>query len=126
MEENKAEKTGGGSTHQKKNRCVYSAAVARKLIRGGFPIADIKPNKYNRNKTVFIFEASEIFNTALGSVLAECERRANENKEIDRQYEERLETLFTSHDLKPNFDVFEMGHPLYDPAREWTIDWDCD
>lgn len=126
MEVNKSEKNGGGSTRSTKYRCVYSAAVARKLIHGGFFIADIKPNKDNRDKTVFVFEASEKFNTALRSVLAERERQANENKEIDRWYEERLETMFTSHNLKPNFDVFEVGHPLYDPAREWTIDWDCD
>ena len=123
MEKNKTEKNGGGSTRTTKYTCVYSAAVARKLIRGGFFVADIKPNKDNRDKTVFVFEASEEFNTALGNILA---KREKENKEIERWYEERLETLFTSHDFKPNFDVFEVGHPLYDPAREWTIDWDCD
>lgn len=35
---------------------IFTPYVARKLLRMGNPIIDIKPCKENRDKTIFIFE----------------------------------------------------------------------
>lgn len=38
---------------------VPSATIARKLLKMGFSIIDIKPHRNNRAKTVFIFKDAE-------------------------------------------------------------------
>lgn len=40
---------------------IFTPYVARKLLRMGNRIVDIKPYKGNRDKTIFIFEADEKF-----------------------------------------------------------------
>lgn len=45
----------------KKCKCVYSAPLARALIHKDYAVRDIKPNKDNRDKSVFVFEESEEF-----------------------------------------------------------------
>lgn len=37
-------------------KIIFSARLARKLIRKGFKLIDIKPNKDNHERTVFVFE----------------------------------------------------------------------
>lgn len=49
----------------KKYRTVFAAGIARKLLKEGFRIIDIKPNIRNREATVFIFENSEEFEKAM-------------------------------------------------------------
>lgn len=38
---------------------IFTPYVARRLIRMGNPIYDIKPQKEDRNKTIFVFEVTE-------------------------------------------------------------------
>lgn len=39
-----------------KYKVVVDAAVARRLLKDGFKVADIKPKKGQENESVFIFE----------------------------------------------------------------------
>lgn len=39
-----------------KIKAIYNPAMARKLLKAGNPIKDIKPDSANRDKTVFLFE----------------------------------------------------------------------
>jgi hypothetical protein len=44
---------------QKENIIIFSPALARKLIKMGFQIIDIKPDKINSIKSVFVFKRNQ-------------------------------------------------------------------
>lgn len=46
----------------KRYKEIFTPYVARRLLRMGNPIIDIKPDKNNRDKTIFIFEVTNKFN----------------------------------------------------------------
>lgn len=46
----------------KRYKEIFTPYVARRLLRMGNPIIDIKPDKNNRDKTIFIFEITNKFN----------------------------------------------------------------
>lgn len=46
----------------KRYKEIFTPYVARRLLRMGNPIVDIKPDKNNRDKTIFIFEITNKFN----------------------------------------------------------------
>lgn len=77
MDENKARKNVSSSTGQKKYKCICSPCVARRLIRSGFRVADIKPNKNEEDRTVFVFENTKAFSVALSEII--------ENIRIERE-----------------------------------------
>ena len=41
---------------QIRTKCIFTPFVARNLLRMGNPIIDIKPDKSNKDKTIFVFE----------------------------------------------------------------------
>jgi len=43
----------------KNNITVFNAGLAKKLIKLGYVVKDIEPNRENPQKTVFFFEATE-------------------------------------------------------------------
>lgn len=43
----------------KNNITVFNAGLAKKLIKLGYVVKDIKPNRNNPQKTVFFFETTE-------------------------------------------------------------------
>lgn len=45
----------------KKYKEIFTPYVARRLLKMGNQIYDIKPQKENRDKTIFIFEITEKF-----------------------------------------------------------------
>lgn len=45
----------------KTTKCIMNPAVARKLLREGNPIVDIKANKEDKDRTVFVFNRTEKF-----------------------------------------------------------------
>lgn len=57
------------------SRLVTDPRVARKLLKKGFVVIDIKPNKSNPDKSVFIFENTEEFKVALEEVTAEVKAK---------------------------------------------------
>ena len=40
-------------------KSIFTPYVARRLLRMGNQIVDIKPDKNNKDKTIFVFEATE-------------------------------------------------------------------
>ena len=44
---------------QTKTKCIFTPFVARSLLRMGNPIVDIKPDKNNKDKTIFVFENTD-------------------------------------------------------------------
>ena len=63
------------------SRLVCDARVARKLLKKGFFVIDIKPNKSNPDKSVFIFENTNEFKIALEEVTAEIASKDELKKE---------------------------------------------
>ena len=49
-------------------KSIFTAGVARHLLKLGNPIYDIKPDKRNKDKTIFIFEETEKFVNDMDSV----------------------------------------------------------
>ena len=51
----------------KKYKEIFTPYVARRLLRMGNPIYDIKPMKENKDKTIFVFEITEKFEKDMAS-----------------------------------------------------------
>lgn len=51
----------------KKFKEIFTPYVARRLLRMGNPIYDIKPDKNNKEKTIFIFEITDKFQKDMAS-----------------------------------------------------------
>lgn len=51
----------------KKYKEIFTPYVARRLLKMGNPIYDIKPQKENRDKTIFVFEVTGKFNEDMDS-----------------------------------------------------------
>lgn len=63
------------------SRLVTDPRIARKLLKKGFVVIDIKPNKSNPDKSVFIFENTEEFKVALEEVTAEIKSKEEVKEE---------------------------------------------
>ena len=63
------------------SRLVTDPRVARKLLKRNFVVIDIKPNKSNPDKSVFIFENTDSFKVALEEVMAEIAAKDELKKE---------------------------------------------
>jgi hypothetical protein len=51
----------------RKFKSIFNAGVARHLIRKGNPVYDIKADKNNLDKTIFIFEITDKLNKDLAT-----------------------------------------------------------
>lgn len=49
-------------------KSIFSPSIARKLLKLGNQIYDIKADKKNKDKTIFIFEVTEKFNLDMASI----------------------------------------------------------
>ena len=49
---------------KKEYKLVFNAGVVRQLIRQGLPVVDIKADKTNPDKTVFVFKITPEFEEA--------------------------------------------------------------
>ena len=63
----------------RKSRLIFDAKIARKLLKMGFVVIDIKPNRENVDKSIFVFENTEEFKQALTQTMDEIKAK----KEID-------------------------------------------
>ena len=52
----------------KEYKLVFNCGVARKLLKMGVPIADIKADRNNKDKTVFVFKRTPEFETAFNQI----------------------------------------------------------
>lgn len=57
------------------SRLIADPRIARKLLKKNFVVIDIKPNKSNPDKSVFLFENTEAFKIALEEVTAEMKAK---------------------------------------------------
>ena len=53
---------------KKEYKLVFNAGVARQLIRMGLVVADIKKDRDNPDKTVFVFKRTSEFETAFAQI----------------------------------------------------------
>ena len=69
----------------RKSRLVFDAKIARKLLKQGFVVTDIKPNRENTDKSIFIFENTDEFKSALTQVMDEIKAKKEtvESLEMD-------------------------------------------
>ena len=67
----------------RKSRLIFDAKIARKLLKMGFVVIDIKPNRENTDKSIFVFENTEEFKSALTQILDEIKaKKENEYEQI--------------------------------------------
>jgi hypothetical protein len=52
----------------KEFKLVFNAGVSRKLLKMGVPIADIKADRTNKDKTVFVFKRTPEFEAAFAQI----------------------------------------------------------
>lgn len=53
---------------KKEYKLVFNAGVSRRLLKMGIPIADIKSDRANPDKTVFVFKRTNEFETAFAQI----------------------------------------------------------
>ena len=68
----------------RKSRLIFDAKIARKLLKEGFVVIDIKPNRENTDKSIFVFENTEEFKQALTQIMDEIKAK----KEAEAEYEQ--------------------------------------
>lgn len=59
----------------RKSRLIFDAKIARKLLKQNFVVIDIKPNRENTDKSVFVFENTEEFKNALALIMEEIKAK---------------------------------------------------
>ena len=75
----------------RKSRLIFDAKIARKLLKQGFVVIDIKPNRENTDKSIFVFESTEEFKQSLTEIMDEIKAK-KEAEMVDEP--EQLETCF--------------------------------
>lgn len=63
-----------------KCRSVFNPGVARRLLKMGNPIYDIKPKKEMPDASIFLFEATDKFHSDLAEILA---KQAEQQSEVN-------------------------------------------
>jgi hypothetical protein len=64
---------------KKEFKLVFNAGVSRRLLKMGVPIADIKSDRINPDKTVFVFKRTPEFEEAFAQINKEiAEAKATE------------------------------------------------
>lgn len=67
----------------RKSRLIFDAKIARKLLKQGFVVTDIKPNRENTDKSIFIFENTEEFKQALEVIMDEIKAKKEAEVEVE-------------------------------------------
>lgn len=65
----------------RKSRLIFDAKIARKLLKMGFVVIDIKPNRENTDKSIFVFENTEEFKQVLTQLIDEIKTK----KEVEAE-----------------------------------------
>lgn len=66
---------------KKEFKLVFNAGIARRLIRMGVPVADIKQDRDNADKTVFVFKNDANFREAFENINKEIAEIRGKNAE---------------------------------------------
>lgn len=62
----------------KEYKLVFNAGVARKLLKMGINVADIKADRANKDKTVFVFKRTVEFEEAFAQINREIQETKKE------------------------------------------------
>lgn len=65
----------------RKSRLIFDAKIARRLLKEGFVVIDIKPNRENTDKSIFVFENTEEFKSALTHIMDEIKSKKETESE---------------------------------------------
>lgn len=65
---------------KKEFKLVFNAGVSRRLLKMGVPIADIKSDRTNPDKTVFVFKRTPEFETAFAQINKEIAEAKTEQE----------------------------------------------
>ncbi len=65
-------------------RCVYIPALARRLLRMGYNIIDIEPNRADSKKTVHIFEYTDQLDNDLERIIEQAQEKCGNDKTMTR------------------------------------------
>ena len=67
---------------KKEFKLIFNAGCARRMLKMGIPIADIKSDRVNPDKTVFVFKRTQEFEDAFAQINKEiAESKAKEAQE---------------------------------------------
>ena len=66
----------------RQSRLIFDAKIARKLLKMGFVVIDIKPNRENTDKSIFVFENTDEFKQALAQIMDEI--KAKKEVEVEQ------------------------------------------
>ena len=67
----------------RKSRLIFDAKIARRLLKEGFVVIDIKPNRENIDKSIFVFENTEEFQQALARVVDDIKAKMKAKDESE-------------------------------------------
>lgn len=70
---------------EKKSRLVFKADIARQLLKSNMKIIDIKPDKSNHDRTIFVFDNTPEFQEKFDEIINDLQDR----KLHDRRKEKR-------------------------------------
>ena len=63
----------------RKSRLIFDAKIARKLLKQGFVVIDIKPNRENTDKSIFVFENTDEFKQAVTKIMDDLKAKSEED-----------------------------------------------
>ena len=66
---------------KKEYKLVFNSGIARTLLKMGVPIYDIKPDRNNTDKTVFVFKRTSGFELAFEKINNEIAESKNKKDE---------------------------------------------
>lgn len=75
----------------RKSRLIFDAKIARKLLKQGFVVIDIKPNRENTDKSIFVFENTEEFKAALEKLMNEFKAKREAEIEFEGEIEVEID-----------------------------------
>lgn len=71
----------------RKSRLIFDARIARKLLKQGFVVIDIKPNRENTDKSIFVFDNTDEFKMAIEKLMDEFKAKKEAEQEIDIEFD---------------------------------------
>lgn len=66
---------------EKECKIVSEASIARKLLKDGYQIVDIKPKRGHERETIFIFKNENDFMSRLGEYIQERKEKREKKEE---------------------------------------------
>lgn len=65
---------------KKEYKLIFNAGCARRLLKTGIPIADVKADRNNPDKTVFVFKRTPEFEAAFAQINKDLEELKKEKE----------------------------------------------